>query len=40
MKSQNFILLYEKLKNYKLLQEKLYYKEQIQDGTERDLYLL
>ena len=31
----NFILR-KSCKNYKLLKGKLYYKEQIQDGTERD----
>ena len=35
MKSQKFILR-RSCKNYKLLQGNLYYKEQIEDGTDRD----
>ena len=34
-KSQRYIL-WKSCKNYKLLKDKLCYKEQIQDGTERD----
>ena len=34
-KSQKFVLR-RSCKNYKLLKGKLYYKEQIQDGTDRD----
>ena len=34
------IYVTKKLQNYKLLKDKLYYKEQIQDGTEHDLLVV
>ena len=38
-KSQKFILR-RSCKNCKLLKDNLYYKEQIQDGTERDRFVV
>ena len=36
---RNLVILWRICKNYKLLKSKLYYKEQIQDGTERDRFV-